>query len=217
MSPAGGNVFANETPTNHTGLWSVSHRMGDGVKQSLRKQMKTSLSALSAEEAGERSRRACDNLARLDEFAGADTVMLYVPIPGELDCLPAVRTAWEQGKTVLVPRVSPSEAGVMHAIRIENEEALEPGSYGIREPREGAAWEIDGIELIVVPALAFDRVGHRLGRGGGFYDRFLAQRGEASIACGIGFSLQIADGLPREAHDEPLDLVVTDTEVIRFS
>ncbi len=186
------------------------------MKKSLRKEMKAALAALSQAEAAARSTRACENLAALPEFAQAEAIMLYVPIPGELDCLPAVRMAWERGKNVLVPRVSPSRAGVMHAIRIEGEADLQPGSYGIREPREGKPWEIGSIDLIVVPALAMDRTGHRLGRGGGFYDRFLTQRASRSVACGIGFSLQVVDELPREAHDEPLDLVTTDTEVIRF-
>jgi 5-formyltetrahydrofolate cyclo-ligase len=178
--------------------------------------MKAALAALPEAEAARRSNRACEQLAALAEFAEARTVMLYVPIPGELDCLAAVRAGWERGKTVLVPRVSPSQAGVMHAIRIDSEDDLEPGSYGIREPREGTPWPLDEIDMIVVPALAFDRAGHRLGRGGGFYDRFLARRSAGSVACGVGFSLQIAPELPREAHDQPLDMVVTDTEVIRF-
>jgi 5-formyltetrahydrofolate cyclo-ligase len=178
--------------------------------------MKTALAGLSEAEVTNRSKSACDNLAATGEFASAGSVMLYVPIPGELDCLSAVRAAWDRSKTVLVPRVSPSQAGVMHAIRIDSEDELEPGSYGIREPREGTPWEVEEIDLIVVPALAFDRGGHRLGRGGGFYDRFLARRRPSTPACGIGYSLQVVDELPREAHDQPLDLVVTDTEVIRF-
>ena len=186
------------------------------MKKSLRREMKAALATLSPAEAAELSQRACGNLAALPEFASAKSIMLYVPIPGELDCLPAVRAAWDRGQNVLVPRVSPSQAGVMHAIRIQGEHELQPGSYGIREPREGRPWEIDRIDLIVVPALAFDRAGHRLGRGGGFYDRFLTRRASHSTACGIGFSLQVVDELPREAHDQPLDLVATDTEVIRF-
>ena len=89
-------------------------------------------------------------------------------------------------------------------------------NQGIREPAGGEAWPIEQIDLVVVPALAYDRSGNRLGRGGGFYDRFLAQPALRAVRCGLAFSKQVVQELPVGPNDHPVDLLVTDAEVLRF-
>jgi 5-formyltetrahydrofolate cyclo-ligase len=89
-------------------------------------------------------------------------------------------------------------------------------SHGLRQP----AWrqrevEIERIDLVIVPALAFDRAGNRLGRGGGFYDRFLARPGLGASKIGLAFDEQIVDTIPVGPNDIPVDIVVTDKEIIR--
>ena len=91
------------------------------------------------------------------------------------------------------------------------------GSFGIGEPAAGEAWPIEDIDLIVVPAVAYDRRGRRLGRGGGFYDRFLARGGLRARTCGLAFAQQIVQELPAESHDYPVEIVVTDREVLRIN
>ena len=187
------------------------------TKPQLRAEIKQALSAMPADTAAAKSRRACRMLADLDEFRSAAAIMLYMPIPHEIDCIPAVLAAWQQAKTVLVPKVDPGHRQMM-AVRCESmDDEMVTGSYGIREPARSEPWPVENIDLIVVPALAYDRKGNRLGRGGGFYDHFLAQPGVRAVKCGLAFAEQVAEEVPTTANDWPVDLIVTDKEVLRFT
>lgn len=189
------------------------------MKPHLRKRMRKLLSEMDQEVAHAKSLAACKAVQDLPEFAEALCVMLYMPIPGEIDCTHLALAAWQAGKTVVVPRVSWTHR---HMVAIEitslgSDSELEVGRLGIREPRETAPWPPEQIDLMIVPALAFDRRGHRLGRGGGFYDRFLAGLKVKAATCGLGFCEQTFDELPTAKHDHPVDILVTDKEVIRFN
>jgi len=186
------------------------------MKDRLRSEMKATLAAMSDQDAAERSVRACERLLALDEYARAESVMLYAPISGEVNCRPVAVRAWEDGKTVLLPRVSwrhrHMEAVPVHSL----DHPVVETRHGLREP-EGKHVPIEGIDLVVVPGLAFDRLGNRLGRGGGFYDRFLARQGLAAHACGLAFSVQVVRELPVHPNDYPVKVLVTDKEVVRFA
>lgn len=186
------------------------------TKPHLRTEMKKALSGMPAGAAAAKSRRACRMLVDLDEFTRATAVMLYMPISGEIDCIPAALAAWQQAKTVLVPKVSLEQRHMM-AVRCNSmDDQMVTGSYGIREPARDRPWALEDIDLIVVPALAYDRKGNRLGRGGGFYDRFLAQPPMRAVKCGFAFQEQMVEGIPTTANDWPVDMLVTDKEVLRF-
>ncbi len=164
----------------------------------------------------DKSRRACEMLIALPEFRQARTVMGYLPIPHEVDLAPVALAAWQDQKTFLAPKVNWEQR---HMIAVEcrsldDEFTIE--HRGIREPADGDPWPEGQIDLIIVPALAYDRRGHRLGRGGGFYDRFLARPGLNAVACGLGFDEQLVDRVPVRRHDHPLDMLVTDREVLTF-
>ena len=96
-------------------------------------------------------------------------------------------------------------------------EGIAAGAYGIREPISNEAFPPEQIDLIVVPAMAFGADGARLGRGGGFYDRFLSQPDLRAATCGLAFHEQVLDAVPTGEHDCPVMVVVTDKEVLRFS
>jgi 5-formyltetrahydrofolate cyclo-ligase len=186
------------------------------MKSHLRKEMRERLLAMPAEAVTEKSRAACSGLIAQEEFRNADVVMIYLTIPGEVDTGELALVTWQHEKTVLVPKVD-REQRHMIAVEIRSlETGFVAGSYGIREPVEGEPYPPEDIDLIVVPALAYDRLGSRLGRGGGFYDRFLAHPGVRAVKCGLGFEDQIVDELPTRAHDYPLDMLVTDKQVLRF-
>lgn len=178
--------------------------------------MKAALAAMSDEEAAERSRRACELLLGLDEYAQAESVMLYAPIAGEVNCRPIALRAWEEGKTVLLPKVSwvrrHMEGVPVHSL----DHPTRRTRHGLREP-DGEHVPIERIDLVVVPALAYDRQGNRLGRGGGFYDRFLARPGLAAHSCGLAFSIQVVEELPVHPNDYPVRVLVTDEHVVRFT
>lgn len=186
------------------------------MKHHFRSLIKETLEAMSPDQAERKSRQACAAVVELPEFAGACTIMAYMTIPNETDAGAIILAAWNQGKTVLVPVVS-TEPREMFAVELRSLKAgLKVSSYGILEPDGSNPWPADRIDLMIVPALAFDRLGNRLGRGGGFYDRFLAQEGMHAVTCGLAFQEQLLDEIPTDHHDKPVDLLVTDREVLRF-
>lgn len=186
------------------------------MKKHLRKQMRQTLAAIPAAEAAAKSLAAAGKLVGLPEFAAARTVMAFLSVPGEIDTTEIVLAAWRAGKTVLVPKVDMAPRRMLPLEICSLDSGLAQSSYGIREPIGGKPWPVETIDFIVVPALAYDRRGHRLGRGAGFYDRFLGQPQRRAVACGLGFCEQLVDELPVQEHDCPLDLLVTDREVVRY-
>lgn len=159
----------------------------------------------------EASRRASHNLLTVPELATATTVLLYAATPTETDPAPATRELAARGVRVLLPRVAGTG---LEAVACTDPEALRTGALGVLEP-EGAAVPVDGIDVVVVPGVAFDRSGTRLGRGGGHYDRLLARLPSGALRVGLCFATQLVGGLPREDHDRDVDVVVTDEEVLR--
>jgi len=177
--------------------------------------MKAALGAMDADDAAAMSRQACRSLVELAEYRRARSVMLYAPIAGEVNCRPIAVEAWKDDKAVLLPRVT-WEARQMVAVPVGSlDHPTVTGRAGLREP-DGEPWPIDEIDLIVVPGLAYDRLGNRLGRGGGFYDRFLAKASLAAHTCGLAFSIQVVGELPVHPNDYPVKVLVTDKEVLRF-
>ncbi len=178
--------------------------------------MKAALAAMTPEAAAALSLAACESLLGLQEFALARSVMLYAPIAGEVDCRPIAVAGWRDGKTVLLPRVTwllrHMEGVPVHSL----DQPLIETRNGLREP-DGEPWPIEEIDLIVVPGLAYDRHGNRLGRGGGFYDRFLARPELAAHTCGLAFSVQVVGNIPVHPNDYPVKVLVTDKEVLRFN
>ena len=186
------------------------------MKHRLRGEMKAALAAMPAEAAARLSIAACESVLALDEYARARSVMLYAPIPGEVDCRPIAVAGWKDSKAVLLPRVTWS---IRHMVAVPVDSLDQPlvtGRNGLREP-DGEPWPIEKIDLIVVPALAYDRHGNRLGRGGGFYDRFLSRPQLAAHTCGLAFSIQVVGNIPVHPNDYPVKVLVTDKEVLRFN
>ena len=147
---------------------------------------------------------------------GCRRVALYAATGGELETEPLWRVVRARGLPVLWPRLG---AGGLEFARCDDAAALEPGVLGVRAP--GAGCEASALgpgDLVVVPALALDRAGRRLGRGGGHYDRALAAPGaRASVRVGVGYALQLVDAVPVGEGDERVDLVVTERELLRTS
>lgn len=187
------------------------------MKQRIRQQVKSTLAEMSPEAAKAKSLRACEALAEQAEFRDARAVMVYLDIPHEVDTTHLILAAWQDDKTVLVPLVA-WKYKHMTAVAIQSlDTGITETPAGLREPTNTEPWPVEMIDLVITPALAFDRKGNRLGRGGGFYDRFLASPGMRATTCGLAFSEQLVDELPVNDHDYAVDLVVTDTEVLRFN
>lgn len=193
-------------------------------KYHLRKKMEKLRGEISAQESEEKSAQACRHALNHPLFQQARqspmTVCTYMPFRSELDITPVMEWCWQQGIRVLVPRAN-RMTQTLHLHRIESYDDLETGAWGIREPMETVqAWDPKTpIDLLIIPGLAFDLHGGRLGYGGGYYDRFVrnCQRAEwpQPLQMAIAFDLQLVEKVPMEAHDLSIDLLITERGIIK--
>jgi len=156
----------------------------------------------------EQSRAVCEGLLALPEIQSARTVMVFIRTGGEIDLSPLCGAAAGK-KLFAAPRVTGK--GTMEAADIS--QGLAEGYRGIMEP-VGPAVPKSGIDAVIVPALMYDRRGYRLGYGGGFYDRFLKEC--PALRIGVCTTDFLADDVFPDEWDEPVDIIVTDREVIRL-
>jgi len=178
--------------------------------------MRKVLAEIPAHEAGVQSARACQLLIQQPEYQRAEIMMVFLSLPGEIDTGALALKAWQDRKRVLAPRVSWEQRRMIPIqIRSLTHDLMLTG-MGLREPVSGTPIPPSLIDLVIVPGLGFDVYGNRLGRGRGFYDRFLANPEFRGVACGLAFKQQAVDDLPAGPLDRPVDMLVTDVEVRRF-
>lgn len=187
-------------------------------KRQLRRQARSVLAGLSARERELRSRAVCEKLRDLPGFRAAKTVMLYLALPEEVDLSTLAERAAETGKRLCIPRMDWAAKTMSPLIVDWIAMKTEVREHGVSEPVGGTAAKLSSVDLVLVPGLAFDEAGHRLGRGAGFYDRFLeefrAQRKSKAAALGICFEAQLVGEIPAEKHDQTLDGLVTEKRVL---
>jgi len=185
-------------------------------KAQLRRELQNCLLAIPSEQRSEKSRKACQNLVSISQFQNASTVMMFLSLPHEADTSEAILHAWQLGKTVAVPKVSWRQRHMI-AVQINSlETGISTEASGLKNPISGVPMPFEEIDLVVTPALGFDRKGNRLGRGGSYYDRFFANTELKASRCGFGFAEQLVETIPVAEHDEPVDLLVTDEEIVYF-
>lgn len=180
-------------------------------KKALRGAAAAARRQLSVDERVAASHQAVDRLLGLHELRGIETVVAYDAVDDELDVGEVVASLRHHGMRLLLPRVRGDElelvaAGDLHRLRV--------GYRGIREP-DGPRIDPEVVDVIIVPGVAFDPVGGRLGRGGGHYDRLLPTLPTDSTRIGVCFSCQVVPMVPREPHDAAVDIVVTERAVYR--
>ena len=185
-------------------------------KKDLRTRLKASLAALPADEVHQRSRQACNLLVAQPEFERSETVMVFLSLPTEINTTLLVLRAWQKGKRVLAPRVSWEQRRMMPVEIRSLAEDLEDTQWNMRQPLQGDPVPISMIDLVVVPGLGFDGAGNRLGRGRGFYDRFLAHPEFTGSTCAVAFEEQVVEAIPADPHDIRVDMLITDRHVRRF-
>lgn len=181
------------------------------AKGMLRQQMARKRAELSAGERRARSAAAVKQLLGLAPLAAKRTIMAFYPFRDEIDIRPFLDAARQRGQEVWLPLTEPA-ARRIHPYVYSGRDCLRPGAYGIWEPDPDRAPKADParLEAVVVPGLAFDRCGGRLGYGGGYYDRFFAALAKRPLLVGFAFSVQLVDAVPRESHDITLDYLVTE-------
>ncbi len=158
----------------------------------------------------ERMKAAEEVFSRVEKttaFIMADRILMYHSLPDEVNTRAFLRK-WADRKNFYLPRVN----GVNLDILPYDESRLELGSFHIEEPTGTDTVDPSEIELIIVPAVAYDRKGNRLGRGKGFYDRLLQSAKATTI--GVGYGFQLVDEVPTEPHDQGVDMVITENATI---
>lgn len=162
----------------------------------------------------EKSEKIMERLFSLDDFIGASTVMFYIDMRNEVETKSAVERAFDMGKRVIVPKVKKGYG--LLAIEIHSLKELEPGTFGVLEPVKNEEIPLEDIDLVVVPGVAFNEMGFRLGYGGGYYDNFLPKLRKDAKKVAVAFDMQLVEDLPTEPHDVRMDMIVTETKLHKF-
>jgi len=185
------------------------------TKAELRKRILDLRDALAPEDRGERSRRIRDHLFGLPEWPGTGPVLFFHTMRTEVETPFMMEEALQAGLPVALPRMlGPGKLQLFIVRELEND--VEPNAIGILEPKTTLqAVEETALGTIIVPGVAFDPEGYRVGYGGGYYDRLLIKAPQAHRIA-IAFDLQRVDRLPRKPHDVPVDTLVTESGHYKF-
>lgn len=178
-------------------------------KGALRGSVLAARADLTPEQRAEGSRRAVDHLLGVAAVRRSPVVLLYSAHGDEIDPGALVPILLEHGQRVAFPRVKEDR---LQVVALSEADSLQPGYRGIPEPT-GPPLDPDVIECAIIPGVAFDLDGGRLGRGGGHYDRLLATLPETCLRIGLAFSCQIVPRVPMEPHDRMVDVVISDRSV----
>lgn len=184
------------------------------AKEALRRRVAALRRALNSDTRSAFSRATSERLVESEIFQRAKVVAAYSPLRFEVDVSAVTERAWALGKTVGLPRVV-ANTGTMqlHAYRLGD--TLVESAFVVKEPAESAPLlDARSVDLVLVPGLAFDARGYRLGFGQGFYDRFLPTLPNA-VRVGVAFELQLLAEVPAQAHDAPVDFLATERRVLR--
>ena len=197
-------------------------------KQALRADIRAQRKALSTAKRDSLSLVAQQHILESAVWKKARCVALYMALPEETDAAALVHDAWASGKTTLLPLCSLEQKGYMELHACTGLHELRPGPFGILEPdpevlarshdsltASGSATHFPAPDLIIMPGVAFDFQGHRLGMGGGYYDRLLAQPKYAqALRIGLAFDFQLVTALPGEAWDLPVHACSTEKGLV---
>ena len=176
------------------------------TKKELRAAMRRRNLGMDAAERAEASRRIFGRAGRLEAFGAARTVGLFCSLSDEPDTAEAL-VQWGAVKRIVVPRV---EGDVMRFYEYDPR-TMRPGAFGIAEPGpEARLCEPRELDLVIVPGTAFTAAGARMGRGRGYYDKYLAQPEVHAVKIGVCYAHQLVGELPSEPHDVAMDCVITD-------
>lgn len=181
-----------------------------GLKRALRDKIGLLKKQATQEEIEEKSLRILDLLFNTAEFKGAGTILFYASIGREVQTGRMIAEALKLGKRIALPKIAGEK---LELCPVSGLEELETNSMGIPEPKGGQNVPLDGTDLIILPGIAFDISGNRLGRGKGYYDRLLSEAGRIpSIA--LAFEFQVLDRIPSGPTDRKVDKIITETRVI---
>jgi len=185
-------------------------------KREVREEALRARRTLTSDEVRVLSEKVRENLLSLPEFKTAKVIASYVAKKDEVQTTDILKLALASGKRVIVPR-SDVSSGTLRFHEISSLDGLRPGTFGILEPSADSQYvPLGDSDIVLVPLVAWDFRGHRVGYGKGYFDRELKSRGEA-LCVGLAFEVQVQDSVPSTPTDVPMDVIVTDRRVLRFS
>ncbi|MBD3921464.1 5-formyltetrahydrofolate cyclo-ligase [Paenibacillus sp. PR3] len=197
-------------------------QQNNGEKRELRAVMKSRREAIAPAQRTSWSQAACQRIADLLAGIGAENVMVYIGLRSELDTAEFIEWCWRNEIAVSAPRCE-ADGVTMTPYWIRGWDELMPGAFGIREPNPAQAVKCEDTYVpgaVIVPGLAFDQLGGRLGYGAGFYDRYcdrlrslVPSEKEMPLWAGCCFEAQIVSAVPMDSHDARMDAIVTEQHV----
>jgi len=200
------------------------------AKANTRRAVSVALAALGPERRRSAGLALARRLEELECVCCARTLMAFLSLPMEIDTWPFIRWAWSEGKRVAVPRIEPPLSDADRALVARRivpvllpsadaagaaaHPAVRPGALSILEVPDAPPLAVAELDVVLVPCQAVDRRGNRLGKGGGFYDRFLARTDLRADLVVVGFREQVLDAVPVTETDRPVPTIVTDAEIV---
>jgi 5-formyltetrahydrofolate cyclo-ligase len=186
------------------------------LKTEVRKSCLNLRATLGKEERESKSKIVQQKLLNLPEFQKAKVVLLFLDFRGEVETMALAEATIALKKRLILPRCAPHNILLPIEVRDLTRD-LEPGAYGIREPKLSLrVVEPSEIDLVIVPGAGFDPQGNRLGYGGGFYDRFFMLLNPATPRVALGFKCQVIAEVPVDKHDAKMTMLITEDEVYDF-
>lgn len=185
--------------------------MGMLGKKEIRAEVKKRRREADEETLHEKSLQILERFRQLSAYKDASLLLAYVDAKREVETRLLMHCAWDDGKKVAAPRVDGD--GIMHFYYLRSLKDLEPGAFGIMEPRADCRICEPEEGLLLMPGVAFDEQGHRVGYGGGYYDRYLEKHPHL-IHIALAFEFQIFPEVPSEKHDICPDLIVTENRIL---
>ncbi len=187
-------------------------------KQIIRKQLLNKKKLLSQQAILDKSKIIADKLIKFDIYRQSKKIMLYIATKKEVQTEKIIISARKDYKEIFIPLICRNKIDLIPSLVCDFENELAIGNLGIVQPKEEfyRLYPPDILDLVIVPGVAFTEQGHRLGRGGGYYDRFLMKLKRKAYSIGLAFEEQMVNQLPIEENDMPVDCIITEKRIIKI-
>ena len=182
------------------------------MKNEIRKKFKEKRRLMEKSEVSKKSRFACEVFLKSEMYKNAKTLMLYIPLGNETDTTEIIKRAFADGKKLIFP-VTDERTGVITPCYATTETEFEKGAFAVNEPVVKNCASAKDIDVIIVPGIAFDKKGRRIGFGKGCYDRLL--KNTSAVKTGFCYDFQLCDEIPAEEHDVKMDCIITENGVFK--
>ena len=183
------------------------------MKNEIRKEFKKKRATMEKAEVLEKSRIICDLFLKSEIYKNAKVIMAYMPLGNETDTSYIIKKAFRDGKRIVLP-VTDEQSGDITPCFVLEDSKFEKGAFSVTEPADKVEANTDDIDVVIVPGIAFDKKGARVGFGKGCYDRFLNKTNAVKVGFCYGF--QICDDIPGEFHDVKMDFLFTENEGVKI-